>query len=185
MENSSFNNDIAHFQSIWDDYLLKSKSSQMVTPKATQENSPYDSYSMSGIDDIFGAVDVEKPLDMCDMLLVSENISKFINNKQLNENVDTKKIKDRTEKLANSSNPIYPYGLNADQDVIVTPNFTDGSALRDLSDLKIRLEAIERQLHASQIYNDSGKENSFFKQVDSIKKQIEKLNNEIGTSDKE
>lgn len=50
--------------------------------------------------------------------------------------------------LSRSPNPLYHYSAGKDQDLHVTPNWTDGEGLTELHDMKIKLHQLEGKLNA-------------------------------------
>lgn len=86
------------------------------------------------------------------------------------------------EAMAKSPNPIHPTSVGADQDLRVTPNFSDGPILRQLSDLKIKIESLERDVHNSFVKKSESEENKLQKEVDSIRNKIIELSNQLARS---
>ncbi len=110
-----------------------------------------------------------------DMLLVADNIDKIFGEGK-------EEVKDMAQQGLRSPNPIEPWTAGKDQkdtDTIVTPNFTDGDALRELSNLRIRVEMIERDLHSAHVVGTKKEENKLQKEVDSIRLKIEELSEKL------
>lgn len=57
-------------------------------------------------------------------------------------------LRDVAKQQLRSPNPIYHYSIHKDQEPHVTPNWTDGEELVELSDLKIKLHQLEGKLNA-------------------------------------
>ncbi len=117
----------------------------------------------------------EKEMPWRDMLLVADNIDKIFGEGQA-------EVKDMAQRGLESPNPIEPWTAGKDQkdtDTIVTPNFNDGDALRELSELRIRVEAVERELHTAHVVGTQKEENKLQKEVDSIRSKIEELSGKL------
>ncbi len=117
----------------------------------------------------------EEAMPWRDMLLVADNIDKIFGEGQA-------EVKDMAQRGLESPNPIEPWTVGKDQkdtDTIVTPNFTDGDALRELGELRIRVEIIERELHSAHVVGTQKEENKLQKEVDSIRLKIEELSEKL------
>lgn len=96
-------------------------------------------------------------------------------------NENRRNIADSARKSANSPNPTQLTTLDADQELRVTPNFGDGYFLRELGDLRIKIEGLERKYHAACIREDKKEENSVKKEIETIRSKIEELSDSLTT----
>lgn len=73
---------------------------------------------------------------------------------------------------------IGPDGLDPDGGVRVTPNWSDSDDLRELDDIKRRIEAMERKCHAEEFKSEkpSGK---LRQQLESLRDRVQKLSEKI------
>ena len=87
-------------------------------------------------------------------------------------------VKEISDALAKSHNPIYPNTVGKDQDVKITQNWgVGGKEHFQLEDLKVRLEKLESKLNAIESEGQSGK--STQDKIDDLKKQIDELSNSL------
>lgn len=84
-------------------------------------------------------------------------------------------IKKHVERAANSANPVYPDSVGKDQGPVVTKNWTDGKELRELADLKMKLEKLESELNAQEGMGKKGNQGK----IDAIRKQIDELSDSL------
>jgi hypothetical protein len=82
-----------------------------------------------------------------------------------------------TDKVGNAANPIYPYSAGKDQDMQPTANWTDGKELRELAELKKKLEKLESQMNAEEGNGKSGA--SIQKQIDSMRQKLDDLSDSL------
>jgi len=87
--------------------------------------------------------------------------------------------KDMTKALTNSANPVYPNTVGKDQD-IVAPKWSDSKELTKLITLKSDLQTLESKLNALDTNEKNGK--SVQSQIDSMKKEIDRLSNLLSPS---
>jgi len=81
------------------------------------------------------------------------------------------------------TNPTQQSTLGADQEdpaggVRVTPNWSDGEDLRELDDIKRRIEAMERKCHSDEVKNEKPS-SSLRKQLESLRDRVSKLSEKI------
>jgi len=86
-------------------------------------------------------------------------------------------LKDFAKAVSSAANPIYPSSIGKDQDVSVTPNWTDGKELTELAELKANLEKLESKLNAEEAMGKDGK--SIHSKIESLKKQIDELSDSL------
>jgi hypothetical protein len=98
----------------------------------------------------------------------------------IQEEVTKDEIKKKTVKMATASNPILPSSVGKDQEMKVTANWSDGKELRELSDLKMRLEKLESQMNAKEGLGQ--KTDSMQAKIDSLKQQIDELSDSMGNN---
>lgn len=90
----------------------------------------------------------------------------------------------KQNKLSNSkkkfhlNNPIDYASAGTDQDPKVTNNFSDGKELRELDELKRKMEEVERKYHSAEVRGDKNK-NKISKELEGIKKKVEELSQKI------
>jgi len=119
-------------------------------------------------------------LDFRDMLLVADDIDRVFHPERFTEaERSDKAIGDLTKKAAASPNPVEKWTIGKDQDLRGTPELNDGDALRALTDLKIRFEALEREIHASEIRGEEKLENKLIKEMDNLRSKLEELNSKL------
>lgn len=90
---------------------------------------------------------------------------------------DSAPIAVKAQRLSKAQNPVMPNTTAHDQDVIPTPNWSDGKELRELSDLKASLEKLEAKLNAKEAMGDSGAD--IQKKIDVLKKQLDDLSQSL------
>ncbi len=73
---------------------------------------------------------------------------------------------------------IGPDGEDPDGGIRVTPNWSDGEDLRELDDIKRRLEAMERKHHEAEVKTEAPA-NDLKKQLESLRDRIKKLSEKI------
>lgn len=76
-------------------------------------------------------------------------------------------------------NPIHFASKGNDQELRVTPNFTDGDIIRELNDIKIKLEALEREVHSAFINDQDAQEKKLQKQLDNLRNKFEELSDKL------
>ncbi len=86
-------------------------------------------------------------------------------------------IKRMTDKIANAANPIYPYSVGKDQDTKPTSNWTDGSELRELAELKRKLEKLESKMNAEEGNGKSGA--TIEKQINAMREKLDELSDSL------
>lgn len=96
-----------------------------------------------------------------DIYKMSQNIDKVF--KQVNESA-----------YELHDNPIKTSSKGKDQELRVTPNFSDGSELRELNGLKMEVESLERMLHKFEV---TGEGSDVKNKLDTIRQRIEDLSN--------
>ena len=117
-------------------------------------------------------------LDFRDMLILSNDIDRVFHPERFNEERHPEVAK-RSDKAAKSANPVPITTVGKDQDVVVTKDVMDGPALRELSEIKIKLEALERRMHDAYIHGNDKQENSLKKEAENLRDKIEKLCDEL------
>lgn len=95
----------------------------------------------------------------------------------LKEETDKTAVKRATDKIANSANPIEPWTVGKDQDWKPTANWTDGKELRELADLKKKLEQLESKMNAQESEGKSGE--SIQKQIDAMRQKLDDLSDSL------
>jgi len=170
MAESQYNDpeQMRHFQDLWDE-ACKGLQNEPIHPIPRQ---PVPEVDASELLRERRESASQGEMDFRDMLLVSENIDKIFG-----EASDD--AKDTAEKAGNAPNPIHPWTRGEDQELKVTPNFSDGDALRELNDLKIKIEGLERELHGAEVIGTKKEENSVQKQIDSIRSKIDELSQQL------
>lgn len=132
------------------------------------------------IPDFFGQYDApeETTINECDAKYWQQLYQRTTGQEPMIVEATTKEqIKEKTNKVAGAANPIIPSTTGKDQDMKVTPNWSDGKELRELSDLKIRLEKLESQMNAQE---GLGKNGSATKsKIDALKQQIDELSDDL------
>jgi len=151
-----------NYQDLWDDFLKKEKSHQMLKPKDT---TPYDVTIPVG----------REALDVQDMLLVSEQINRYFESAKDN----TEYAKSRTSGMFGSKNPVTPSTLGGDSKIHPDSNFTDGPLIRSLSEIKIKIEAMERDFHAAEVEGNDSKEKSLKTKLDSLRQTVQELSDSL------
>lgn len=76
-------------------------------------------------------------------------------------------------------NPTHFATLGNDQDLRVTPNFSDGPLLRELNALKLSLYELEGKVNAAYAQDEEKKENSLRKELDSVRSKVDELSNKL------
>jgi hypothetical protein len=79
--------------------------------------------------------------------------------------------------VGSTSNPIQPTSVGKDQDLVVTPNWTDGKELVELSEMKAKLEQLESKLNAAESFGESSK--GIQGKIDALKQQIDDLSDSL------
>ncbi len=82
-------------------------------------------------------------------------------------------------KMASSPNPVYPNSLGKDQDLIVTPNWSDGKDLIELHNMKISLHALENKLNTAWANQNSKNVGKIQEQIRNLKRQIDDLSDSL------
>lgn len=95
----------------------------------------------------------------------------------MKEEVDKTAAKRVADKIANSANPIEPWTVGKDQDWKPTPNWTDGKELRELAEMKKKLEQLESKMNAQEGLGKSG--DSIQKQIDAMRQKLDDLSDSL------
>lgn len=74
-----------------------------------------------------------------------------------------------------------PDGVGPDGHVRVTPNWSDGDDLRELDDIKRRLETMERKHHKEEVMSEKPA-GGLKKQLESLRDRVQKLSEKINRS---
>lgn len=181
---SNLHDEMAKFQSLWDSALerMDLSSDDNVSPDVDDGDSkpPVDPSSVELIQERQRASS-NKPLDINDMLLLSNNIEDYFKPNQCNEGeLDKKEMGHIATKQAASPNPVRSGTAGEpDQELEVTPSLNDSKALRELDDVKKRLESLEREVHGAMVSGDEKKENKLKQEVSSLRSKVEELSNEL------
>ena len=181
MENINHDSDLdkmSQWQAIWDRISSESQPPQRSQlPEqpvyATQDmfdDPQMDSNSPELIVD--HKINPEKEMSFYDIYKLSQNVDRVFKRKNVNESLESD-LGDVAKKTAASPNPIYPFttGKDSDLNASLAPN----SVLRDITDLKVKLETLERQAFADMQQNANGNEKGLQKEVDSLRNKIEEL----------
>jgi len=175
--------ELEEYQVLWDAALDKMKDWPTSMPKTSPAASFSGEYSFGDTSSNDEPSPMEmfqerrrssnKQLDIYDMLVLSENIDRVFHPERLKENKE--ELVDVATKAASSPNPIQPTSVGKDQDMIITQDFSDGKALRELHDLKVKLEEMERKVHAAAVDGTEKQENSLNKEIASLRLKVEEL----------
>jgi len=177
MEHENIRDELEYYQGLWDNAQDKMQV-EPIHPHPQSEEAPKRIDANELLNERRAAADRE--LDWRDMLLVSENIDKIFNPERIDEAERSKSaVADVAKRAASAPNPVEKWTLGKDQALRVTPNFNDSEALRELADLKIRFEALEREIHASNVHGEEKQENKLNKQLDSLRSKLEELNDQL------
>ncbi len=84
---------------------------------------------------------------------------------------DPQKPETTSKKKIVLNNPVAPNGIG-DTKVHVTQNWTDGKELRDLNDLRLELDQLEREYFGADATNDESKKKSLGKKLEDLKRKI-------------
>jgi len=164
---------LAKWQQMWDQASSKfeTEPARPLKPEPEEE--------ISDIDLIREHQGKSIKLDNRTIYRLAQNIDKVFKKDVVEEGfTDSHKVARNLDKDY-MTNPTHFASVGKDQKLRVTPNFTDGPFLRELSDLKIQIEALEREVHTAAV-SDRGKlENKLRAQVDSIRNRIEELSDII------
>jgi len=179
---SDTHDELAHFQSLWDAALEKME----MEPIHPQQEKP--AQEVPAVELIQERRESsEQQLDLRDMLILSEDIDRVFHPERYEEvafndksTYDQKVASDIVMKQAASPNPIRGGTAGrSDQEPAVTPNFMDSDALRELSDVKMKVEELERKVHAAEIQGQQKQENSFNKQLSNLRSKVEELSDKL------
>lgn len=188
MESMNSQEEFAHYQSLWDNAMRTmppvEKRAPTLPPSLTFDDDDSETDLNVGLDDVNAVSMIQerrssasRDLDFHDMLLLSEDIDKVFNPQRYSQN---------RAKVANASgsasNPVSLTTVGRDQDVTVTPNFSNGKAIQELSDLKSKLESLERDIHSAVVKDNKKNEDTLEKRLSSIRSKIEELSNELSPS---
>ena len=149
-----------HFQALWDEAKQGLKA-ESVVPETESRTPEVDAAEL--LEDRRTSA-AQGEMDFRDMLLVSENIDKIFNERS-----------ESAEKVDSAPNPIEPWTKGSDQELNVTPNFSDGDVLRELNDLRVKIEGLERELHGAEVLGTAKQEKSVQKEIASIRSKIDEL----------
>jgi len=152
---------MSRWQAIWDSIAPK--------PEVRDVEPETPNYDMPEIINDH-TIDASKEMSFADIYHLAQSVDSIFDKKRLNENAE---LADVAKKVAASPNPIYPYTAGKDSDL--NASLASNKVLRDISDLKVKLEALEREVHASDVKNDANSEKRLNKEVDSIRDKIEAL----------
>ena len=103
-------------------------------------------------------------------------VEKFANLQESLTNSNVSELKNMIKQQQGNLDALTDKIKGKDQELRVTPNFSDGDNLRELSQLKMELEALERKVHASEVTGE-GSVTSIQKQVDGLRQKVENLSN--------
>lgn len=84
----------------------------------------------------------------------------------------------KSKDLANAPNPVHHNTHGKDQDLHVTPNWTDGEKLKKLSELKLKLHKLGDEL-AAVVGGDGKKSAAVGKKLETLNKQFDDLSNSL------
>lgn len=104
-------------------------------------------------------------------------------NKMINEEENDNYLSKGPGKTDFTQNPVHFASHGQDQSpspyepVRVTPNFTDGEQLRNLHELKVKLEKLESSLLSADIKGETS--NDYKSQLDKLRKQIDDLSDKL------
>lgn len=108
-----------------------------------------------------------------DLVQAAYNIDRVFGKKGLNESNGHKEAGE--EHL----NPVYKNTLGPDQELKVTPNFTDGDVLRELNGLKLSLHALEDKINSAYALGKEKEEDSLRKELEKVRSKVEELSAKI------
>lgn len=76
-------------------------------------------------------------------------------------------------------NPTHFATVGKDQDLHVTPEFSDGEVIRELHSMKLSLHALEDKINAAYGRGEEKTQNNLRKEVASIRSKIDELSNKL------
>ena len=120
----------------------------------------------------------ERPLELYEMFVVSDNIDRIFG-KPCDETVNGPKDVTKSINGEIMVNPTHFASLGKDQELRVTPNFTDGDVLRELNALKLALHILEDKVNTAYAVGTEKQENTLRKEMDSIRSKVEELSNKM------
>lgn len=171
MSNDSIQDELSKYMSLW---ATAQENMPELSPSADDQSE--DDLNLSAIDLYTERKNSSgnSSLEVHDMLLLSEDLDKIFKSKDKGDEVSKISVK-----AASSHNPVELQSVGPDQDVRVTQNFTDGEALRQLHDLKIKIESLERELHAASVNGTEKEENKLNKEMASIRSKIDEISDKL------
>ena len=172
--------ELAHYMSLWDAARDKMEN-EPIHPQNQSHPMPPEEVSANDLLNERRNADGTEEMPFSDMLLVAENIDRVFHPDRFTEAARKSKaaITDISHRSAGSPNPVEKWTLGKDQDLRVTPNFNDGEVLRELSELKVKFEALERDIHSANVRGEEKQENNLLKQLQSLRSKLEELNDKI------
>lgn len=108
-----------------------------------------------------------------DMVKAARNIDRVFGKKPLNE------AEGHKEAGEEHLNPVYKNTLGPDQELKVTPNFTDGDILRELNSLKLSLHALEDKINSAYALGKEKEEDSLRKELEKVRSKVDELSAKI------
>lgn len=161
---------LSHYMSLWDAAVEKmSKSNPVVLNEP--EDKPIEVSAGELLQERRKAS--KSPLEVRDMIMLSEEIDRIFSKKS-KRSADPE-IGDIATDLANSPNPQYITSMGKDQEVIVTPEFSNGKNLEKIHNLKIEIEELERDVHRAEVGEKDKEEKKLNKRLDSLRSKLEEL----------
>jgi hypothetical protein len=161
--------EIAYYQDLWD----RAQNQTGFTPQ--YEDQPEPEQEMPATQRVEQLHESSRRnLDLRDMLILSDDIDRVFHPERYTEAKDMEIIK-ATEKAARSPNPVQITSVGKDQEVVVTPDWTYGPVLSQIAELKIKLEALERQAHTANVNANERQEAGLNKEVASLRAKVEEL----------
>ena len=177
MENSfqSEVDSLNYYQDLWD----KACQNMAIVAQFEDDSDPDSEPTPSAVEVVNEIHDSRsRNLDLRDMLILSDDIDRVFHPERFNE-AKRSEVAEKTKLAAKSANPVPITTVGKDQDVVVTKDAMDGPVLRELSEIKIKLEALERRMHDAYIHGNDKQENSLKKEAENLRDKIEKLCDEL------
>ena len=165
----SATDELAYYQDLWDN---AQKNIELQAQFDTPVESDPETSAVEKVEYLHESS--SRNLDLRDMLILSDDLDRVFHPERFHESKDMD-VARRSDKAADSPNPVPITTVGKDQDVVVTPDMTDGPALRELSEIKIKLEALERRIHGAYIQGKEKQENSLSKEAENLRSKIEEL----------
>jgi hypothetical protein len=121
-------------------------------------------------------VDTTKKLSDNEIYWLAQNVDKVFNEHQVKDN----KAADRIERdNIYQNNPTNFASLGPDQQLQISPNFSDGEILSKLNAKKLELHDLEDELERARALGTEKQVDTLKKELEELRKVVEKLSNKL------